>query len=113
MRTHRYKRKNRKDDATYTFYELENAVRVVRKDNEGEFEHIFKKGDVVNGRTLDIFDFDGALANGHSVYATSEEYNNSNAQSLANQIDFIYNFNKDISLKMKTKNFKFSLMKLT
>ena len=74
----------------YTFYNLTDAVRVVRKVDGCEFEHTFKKGDFVQGRTLKKFDFEGGLQNQHSVYVTSEEYPSSNAQSLANQIDFVY-----------------------
>ncbi|HCE1967468.1 HNH endonuclease [Vibrio sp. Vb2424] len=90
MRTHQYQRKNQLNGAKYHFFELSNAVRVVRKLGNEEFEHIFSKGDFVQGRTLKKFDFDMAIANGHAVYVTSEEFPPSNAQSLAAQIDFIY-----------------------
>lgn len=90
MRTHQYKRKNESNGATYYFFELRNAVRVIRIFDNEEFEHIFSKGDFVQGRTLKKFDFDTAIEKGHAVYVTSEEFPSSNAQSLAAQIDFIY-----------------------
>ena len=90
MRVHHYRRKNEPNGAEYKFFELNDAVRVARKLGSEEFEHTFSKGDVVQGRTLKNFDFDGAIANDHAVYVTSEEFDFSNAQSLAAQIDFIY-----------------------
>jgi predicted restriction endonuclease len=78
------------EKAEYTFYKMVDAVRVVRKANESEFEHTFKKGELVKGRTLNKFNFQEGYKKQHSVYVTSEEYPQSNAQSLANQIDFIY-----------------------
>lgn len=75
----------------YTFYKMTDAVRVVRKINGDEFEYTFKKGDLIQGRTLKEFDFMGGYENQRSVYVTSNEYSSSNAQSLANQVDFIYN----------------------
>ncbi|WP_284203222.1 HNH endonuclease [Psychromonas marina] len=74
----------------YTFYQMDDAVKVVRKTNKIRFEHIFKKGDLVQGRTLKTFGFLAGYKEKRSVYATSEEFPESNAQSLANQIDFIY-----------------------
>ncbi|MFI0473737.1 HNH endonuclease [Halomonas sp. HMF6819] len=90
MRTHQYQRKNRFDGAVYHFFELSNAVRVIRVLNNEEFEHTFSKGDFIQGRTLKKFDFDTAIEKGHAVYVTSEEFPSSNAQSLAAQVDFIY-----------------------
>ncbi|PNM54861.1 HNH endonuclease [Vibrio harveyi] len=90
MRKHQYQRKNEPNGAKYHFFELTNAVRVVKIVGDEEFEHTFFKGDFVQGRTLKKFDFDGAIEKGHAVYVTSEEYNSSNAQSLAAQIDFIH-----------------------
>lgn len=74
----------------YTFYNMADAVKVVRKVNGDKFEHTFRKGELVQGRTLKKFDFTGGYKNQRSVYVTSEEFPSSNAQSLANQIDFIY-----------------------
>lgn len=90
MRKHQYQRKNEPNGAKYNFFELTNAVRVVKTVGGQEFEHTFSKGDFVQGRTLKKFDFDRAIDQGHAVYVTSEEYNSSNAQSLAAQIDFIH-----------------------
>ena len=91
MRKYQYQRKNEPNGAKYHFFELSNdAVRVIRTLGDEEFEHTFSKGDFVQGRTLKKFDFDGAIEKGHAVYVTSEEFNSSNAQSLAAQIDFIY-----------------------
>ncbi|WP_217557792.1 HNH endonuclease [Vibrio metschnikovii] len=90
MREHQYQRKNEPNGARYHFFELTNAVRVVKTVGDEEFEHTFSKGDVVQGRTLKKFEFDEAIEKGHAVYVTSEEYDDSNAQSLAAQIDFIY-----------------------
>ena len=47
MRKHRYERK----EFVYTFFELNNAVRVVRHDGTSEYEHTFSIGDKVNDRT--------------------------------------------------------------
>ncbi len=90
MRKHQYQRKNEPNGAKYQFFELTNAVRVVKIVGDEEFEHTFSKGDFVQGRTLKKFDFDIAIEKDHAVYVTSEEYHSSNAQSLAAQIDFIH-----------------------
>ncbi|GHG77527.1 hypothetical protein GCM10010919_33260 [Alishewanella longhuensis] len=49
MRTHKYQRKNESNGALYHFFELINAVRVVRIFDGKEFEHTFSKGDFVQG----------------------------------------------------------------
>ncbi|WP_005221356.1 HNH endonuclease [Marichromatium purpuratum] len=94
MKSHTYKRKNKKNDPVYTFFKLVNAVKVVRDFDDESFEHVFHIGDIVSGRTINGFDFDKAINRGHSVYATSNEFPTSNAQSLANQIDIIYQSKK-------------------
>lgn len=90
MRKHRYERK----EFVYTFFELNNAVRVVRHDGTSEYEHTFSIGDKVNDRTLKQFSWDSAFENGHSVYASSTEFPSSNSQSLARQIDLIIDNNE-------------------
>lgn len=90
MIMYQYKRQNVKNSPTYTFKKLEGAVEVIREFEGVQFEHIFRTGDKVQGRTLKEFHFDEGKNKGHSVYVSSEEYKRSNAQSLANQIDFLY-----------------------
>lgn len=74
----------------YIFYRMTNAVKVIRKTNKTYFQHTFIQDDLVQGRTLKNFDFDSDYKNKRNVYVTSEEFPESNAQSLANQIDFIF-----------------------
>ncbi|AWK84633.1 HNH endonuclease [Photobacterium damselae] len=80
---------------SYTFIAVSSdAVKVIRKCENDVFEHTFRIGDVVEGRTLKKFNFKRDKEHGKSVYVESHEKPSSNKQSLANQIDIIYEINK-------------------